>query len=61
MKRDASGRVILDGKGMPVETLVVDVAKLRALFIEWHTEDHLTSEEIADYADRLLERVKSEV
>jgi hypothetical protein len=42
------------------ETIVVDVAKLHELFVEWHTEDYLDDDEIEDYADRLLQRVRDE-
>jgi len=47
-----------DGKEHP--TLTIDLAKARALFIEWHEDEYNTDEELADYADRLIERLKAE-
>lgn len=41
-------------------TVTVDLGALRALFIQWHTEESLTATEIVDYADRLVGRVLNE-
>jgi hypothetical protein len=42
------------------ETMLVDVAKLLDLLVQWHTEEYLDEDETEDYADRLLQRIRKE-
>jgi hypothetical protein len=42
------------------DVIWVDVARLHQLFMEWHNDQDLDVEDVVDYADRLVERVKRE-
>jgi hypothetical protein len=40
--------------------LVVNVARLRCVLDQWHTDEGLSYEEIADYTDRLILQITTE-
>lgn len=48
------------GKKQKNKTVTVDVDRLHALFIAWHTDEHTTDKEVKNYADRLVARVIEE-